>query len=159
MASYWKVKVSEWNNHISIVLSFFFSFVFNQKKNFMCFARGKFFKHLCGGLGQISKFHAAILGTNWEKKNITNPFGMEGTKWSSSITKRANGDLFFLLVTNFQRSRNGEKKGGRGWEMARGCHNEMLWQHCMLTLGNRLLTDTWEVAKACYCYYQFISFT
>lgn len=159
MASYWKVKVSEWNNHISIVLSFFF-LLFSIKKKISCVLHEGSFSNICAvGWGKFQNFMQQFLGQIEKKKNITNPFGMEGTKWSSSITKRANGDLFFLLVTNFQRSRNGEKKGGRGWEMARGCHNEMLWQHCMLTLGNRLLTDTWEVAKACYCYYQFISFT
>ena len=113
MASYWKVKVSEWNNHISIVLSFF-SFVFNQKKNFMCFARGKFFKHLCGGLGQISKFHAAILGTNWEKKKHNKSVWNGGNKVKLVDNETSERWSFFSPCHEFPKITKRRKKRGEG---------------------------------------------
>lgn len=93
------------------------------------------FSNICAvGLGQNSKYHAASLGANCErrKKNITNPFGMEGTKWNSSITKGTNGE-FFLVVTTLQRSRREKMRKAEGClsseRDATATRNADTWKH------------------------------
>jgi len=113
MASYWKVKVSEWNNHISIVLSFFF-LLFSIKKKISCVLHEGSFSNICAvGWGKFQNFMQQFLG-QIEKKKHNKSVWNGGNKVKLVDNETSERWSFFSPCHEFPKITKRRKKRGEG---------------------------------------------